>query len=415
MPQLPFQRDQRRAARPQSPIGQLAPGRHIGITAGVPHGRKGHIASIGIDSPRHMATGGFADFMGDQPDPTPAPFDPSSMDMMTPTASLGNLSMPQTSGNGPLLGSQDTDQNMGSGFEGWLNNKHAGIKGSNWLQGGLTALTGILAGFANKKASSGHYAGGGNVKMQSPMEPQVYMASGGNVKMSSPNEPTVYMAEGGGIKGWLGGMLGQSALSLPGAGFPKGLIQTVFPNAEGGDSQEDKPKANPNMGNVGVKMAEGGAVPDQQHQMIVANAIKAILGQSQNPQGDIQAFVQAFGQDALQALVQQVQSHGQQQGGIAAGGQGQPQEAAMAGGGYLKGSDGGQDDTVPANNGKVMLSNGEYILDAPTVALIGGGNSENGARLLDQARESLRHKATGSTKQPKAIHPSRNPILNSMS
>lgn len=50
----------------------------------------------------------------------------------------------------------------------------------------------------------------------------------------------------------------------------------------------------------------------------------------------------------------------------------------------LRGGDGGQDDTVPA-----LLSHGEYVWDATTVADIGDGNSEAGAKKLDQLRDRI--------------------------
>ena len=57
--------------------------------------------------------------------------------------------------------------------------------------------------------------------------------------------------------------------------------------------------------------------------------------------------------------------------------------------GYVSGHDGGQDDTIDAK-----LSSGEYVMDADFVSAIGDGNSENGARKLDEARRNLRrHKS----------------------
>jgi len=61
---------------------------------------------------------------------------------------------------------------------------------------------------------------------------------------------------------------------------------------------------------------------------------------------------------------------------------------------------GGQSDVVPAR-----LSPGEYIMDADTVASLGDGSTEAGARALDDMRERIRvHKRSGSTKKipPKA-------------
>lgn len=51
----------------------------------------------------------------------------------------------------------------------------------------------------------------------------------------------------------------------------------------------------------------------------------------------------------------------------------------------IRGSDPGQSDTVKAN-----LSHGEYVFDADTVAALGDGNNEAGAKILDKWREELR-------------------------
>lgn len=53
--------------------------------------------------------------------------------------------------------------------------------------------------------------------------------------------------------------------------------------------------------------------------------------------------------------------------------------------GFVSGQGGGQDDNIPA-----MLSPGEYVFDAETVAAIGDGNTEEGARRLDEMRERIR-------------------------
>lgn len=51
----------------------------------------------------------------------------------------------------------------------------------------------------------------------------------------------------------------------------------------------------------------------------------------------------------------------------------------------VAGHGGGQDDTIPA-----MLSPSEYVLDADTVAALGDGNPDHGAKKLDAFRERLR-------------------------
>jgi len=53
--------------------------------------------------------------------------------------------------------------------------------------------------------------------------------------------------------------------------------------------------------------------------------------------------------------------------------------------GYAKGSGSGRADTIDAR-----LSDGEYVIDAETVALLGDGSSEEGARRLDRMRSQIR-------------------------
>ena len=52
---------------------------------------------------------------------------------------------------------------------------------------------------------------------------------------------------------------------------------------------------------------------------------------------------------------------------------------------FARGAGSGRDDTINAR-----LSDGEYVMDAETVAMLGDGSSKEGARRLDQMRESLR-------------------------
>ncbi len=61
------------------------------------------------------------------------------------------------------------------------------------------------------------------------------------------------------------------------------------------------------------------------------------------------------------------------------------------------------DDDVPALiDGKepAKLSSGEFVFDAATVAALGDGNNEAGAKKLNMLREAIRKKAYGHKKQP---------------
>jgi hypothetical protein len=79
-----------------------------------------------------------------------------------------------------------------------------------------------------------------------------------------------------------------------------------------------------------------------------------------------------------------------------------PEFITGATGHYVKGRGDGQSDDIPA-----MLADGEYVFDADTVAQLGNGSSDAGAKLLDHFRESLReHKrSTPSDKIPPKASP----------
>jgi len=56
----------------------------------------------------------------------------------------------------------------------------------------------------------------------------------------------------------------------------------------------------------------------------------------------------------------------------------------------------GRADDVPA-----MLSEGEYVIPADVVAMIGDGNNEAGGKILDQFVAKIRTNAKGSAENPK--------------
>ena len=55
------------------------------------------------------------------------------------------------------------------------------------------------------------------------------------------------------------------------------------------------------------------------------------------------------------------------------------------GGFAVEGAGDGRDDKIPA-----LLSDGEYVFDAETVALLGNGSNKAGAKLLDSFRVKVR-------------------------
>jgi hypothetical protein len=162
---------------------------------------------------------------------------------------------------------------------------------------------------------------------------------------------------------------------------------------------------------------------EQQEKQVVLNAMAALDGQSPDPEADIQAFIQTFGPRALSDLQQLVESHHQEQQQQGEGDQdqdqtgepgddeSQPQEASdalqgQAGGGLLRGEGTGQSDEIKATTPgghPVLLSDGEYVIDAGTVAALGDGSTKAGAKRLDEMRKQIRTKAYGHDKQVKPM------------
>jgi len=72
-------------------------------------------------------------------------------------------------------------------------------------------------------------------------------------------------------------------------------------------------------------------------------------------------------------------------------------------GAYVQGAGDGQSDDIPA-----MLADGEYVIDAETVAQLGNGSNKAGAKMLDKFRENIRaHKRNAPTHKipPKSKSP----------
>lgn len=146
-------------------------------------------------------------------------------------------------------------------------------------------------------------------------------------------------------------------------------------------------------------LAEGGEV-EEAPQMpnekdVIVNAVNAVKGNMPEEQAAIvlAQFVQTYGEDALKELVEDVQK-------------GEYDNIGGKADGMIDGGGDGMSDSVPATiDGQedLLVSKDEYVIDAPTVAMIGNGSSDAGAKKLDNMREEVRKAATGSRIQPKKI------------
>jgi len=136
------------------------------------------------------------------------------------------------------------------------------------------------------------------------------------------------------------------------------------------------------------------AEPPNEKDLIV-NAVNAVKGNMDEQSASIALaqFVQKYGEEALQELVQDVQ-------------EGEYDDVGGKAEGMIDGGGDGMSDSVPATiDGEqdLLISKDEYVVDAPTVAMIGNGSSDAGAEKLDKMRQEVRKAATGSSMQPEEI------------
>ena len=122
---------------------------------------------------------------------------------------------------------------------------------------------------------------------------------------------------------------------------------------------------------------------------------------AQNRQGQQLAPIRAAEDAAaLAALQEPVQEPAQQ---MAAGG-----IARLRRGRFLDGDTDGMADEKPAminNEQPAALSDGEFVIPADVVSHLGNGNSDAGAKVLEDMMAKVRKARTGSTKQGKEINP----------
>lgn len=128
---------------------------------------------------------------------------------------------------------------------------------------------------------------------------------------------------------------------------------------------------------------------------VIVNAVNAVKGNISEEQASIALamFVREYGEEALKDLITDVRD-------------GEYDNVTGKMDGQVQGGGDGMSDSVPATiDGQqdLLASVDEYMIDAPTVAMIGNGSSDAGAKKLDKMREEVRKAATGSTIQPKQI------------
>lgn len=164
---------------------------------------------------------------------------------------------------------------------------------------------------------------------------------------------------------------------------------------------------NPFVAPGAVNMAEGGKLEpeEQKAQQIVQDAMDAIRGEGEDPEGALNTYLAYYGKEALQDLYKRMSGEGEEEDSAEGEEEYTPPE------GMIKGPGNGMDDMATARMAhggqKVLLSNDEFIIPADVVSGLGDGSSEAGARKLYAMMDRVRKDRTGTTKQPGKIKDSR--------
>ncbi|MET1083307.1 MAG: hypothetical protein ABWY12_09715 [Burkholderiales bacterium] len=138
------------------------------------------------------------------------------------------------------------------------------------------------------------------------------------------------------------------------------------------------------------RMQEGGAVTDAEispeeaeTQRVAEEAIAALEGQSPRPREALNEYIETFGRSTLEELRAEI--------------------AAMprAAGNMVRGPGRGMQDRIPGRVGAqpLLLSDGEFVLPADVVSMLGDGSSLAGERVLHAMMDRVREAKTGTAKQ----------------
>ena len=151
--------------------------------------------------------------------------------------------------------------------------------------------------------------------------------------------------------------------------------------------------------------AEGGLIQEMQQDELGAQVLSEVMKALQDPEDaqnaeTLAGFQEAFGEEALQELVQTLQQ------GMAA----EEQPMAMQTGGLIPGTgdamaddrfgvvDAGQPDAYP-----IKFSSGEFIVAGDVVAGLGSGSTDRGAEVLNNLQDDVRMARNGTTQQAPPI------------
>lgn len=140
--------------------------------------------------------------------------------------------------------------------------------------------------------------------------------------------------------------------------------------------------------------AAPGSPEEADNNRIMAEAAKALRGESKHPQEAIEEFLDVFGRDRLEELRSMVAGDGEEEEEL-------PEQQMSSGGRLVDGPGRGLDDRVKAKAGEqpVLLSDGEFVIPADVVSHLGDGSTKAGVRALEGMMRRARKAKTGTPKQ----------------
>ena len=183
---------------------------------------------------------------------------------------------------------------------------------------------------------------------------------------------------------------------------PQKGIASVFPSSVASDPALPSPIASEQYDEYVSpdeevsRQAEGGSLEPEEKKarQIVQDAMEAIRGEGDDPEGSLNTYLAYYGKDALQDLYKRMSGKEE----VEEEDNYEPPE------GMIKGPGNGMDDMATARMAhggqKVLLSNDEFIIPADVVSGLGDGSSESGARKLYAMMDRVRMDRTGNKKQP---------------
>lgn len=164
----------------------------------------------------------------------------------------------------------------------------------------------------------------------------------------------------GPVQGYAQGGITSLANPPPGAGMLNGQPQSTMPPQQmPGQPMEPGMSPDPNQIPTSPYPKSQVGAPSDGDKELIAQTVAAIKGRHPNPNGILMAFIQQFGEQALQDLV-----------------------ARVKGGAQGPASSDGLSDSIPATIGgqqPAALSEGEFVVPSDVVSHLGNGSTDAGA------------------------------------